>query len=319
MKYLSSRFEEDISECESSNLHPELDNIHSILNKDIDKQNNIIFYGPSGVGKYTQALHYIKNFSPTGLKYERKTIISTNSKKSYQFKVSDIHFEIDIELLGCNAKVLFNEIYNNITDIVSTKQKKTFFILCKNFHTIHSELLDIFNTYMQSLNHINIKLVYIILTENITFIDNNILNRCQIIPIERPTKKVYEKKLNVTINKKLHDITNIKNIISNINELDKINEKILNSIIHNIENHKDINYLNFRDLIYNIFIYNLDLNTCLYKILSHFINNNKLNNDNISLVLFKLASFFRLYNNNYRPIYHLESFLYYLCKVVNEL
>ena len=125
--------------------------------------------------------------------------------------------------------------------------------------------------------------------------------------------------MNVTINKKLHDITNIKNIISNINELDKINEKILNSIIHNIENHKDINYLNFRDLIYNIFIYNLDLNTCLYKILSHFINNNKLNNDNISLVLFKLASFFRLYNNNYRPIYHLESFLYYLCKVVNEL
>tara|TARA_B000000475_G_scaffold233248_1_gene199846 strand:- start:59 stop:577 length:519 start_codon:yes stop_codon:yes gene_type:complete len=172
---------------------------------------------------------------------------------------------------------------------------------------------------MQSLNHINIKLVYIILTENISFIDDNILNRCQIIPIERPTKKVYEKTLNVTINKKLHNIGNIKNIISNINELDKINEKILNSIIHNIENHKDINYLNFRDLIYNIFIYNLDLNTCLYKILSHFINNNKLNNDNISLVLFKLASFFRLYNNNYRPIYHLESFLYYLCKVVNEL
>ena len=151
MKYLSSRFEEYISECGSANLHPELDNIHSILNKDINKQNNIIFYGPSGVGKYTQALHYIKNFSPTGLKYERKTIISTNSKKSYQFKVSDIHFEIDIELLGCNAKVLFNEIYNNITDIVSTKQKKTFFILCKNFHTIHSELLDIFNTYQKSL------------------------------------------------------------------------------------------------------------------------------------------------------------------------
>ena len=41
MKYLSSRFEEYISECESSNLHPELDNIHSILNKDINKQNNI--------------------------------------------------------------------------------------------------------------------------------------------------------------------------------------------------------------------------------------------------------------------------------------
>ena len=145
MKYLSSRFEEYISECGSANLHPELDNIHSILNKDINKQNNIIFYGPSGVGKYTQALHYIKNFSPTGLKYERKTIISTNSKKSYQFKVSDIHFEIDIELLGCNAKVLFNEIYNNITDIVSTKSKKTFFISHCDVRSISTHFLFFYN------------------------------------------------------------------------------------------------------------------------------------------------------------------------------
>ena len=47
----------------------------------------------------------------------------------------------------------------------------------------------------------------LILTENISFIDNNILNRCQIIPIERPTKKTYETTLNVTINKNLHNIT----------------------------------------------------------------------------------------------------------------
>ena len=51
----------------------------------------------------------------------------------------------------------------------------------------------------------------------------------------------------------------------------------------------------------------------------HILLKKKLNNDNITLVIHKLVSFFRLYNNNYRPIYHLESFLYYLCKVVNEL
>ena len=317
MKYLSTRFEEYIYDCSSSNLHTELNGIHTSLHEHIDKQNNIIFYGPSGVGKYTQALFYIKNFSPTNLKYERKIIIASNSKKQYQFKISDIHFEIDIELLGCNAKVLFNEIYNNIIDIVSTKQKKTFFILCKNFHTIHSELLDIFNSYMQSLNHINIKLIYIILTENISFINDNILDRCQIIPVQRPSKSSYETCFKLSIKQKIHNITNIKNLISNIDNLNNINQKIVNEIINNIENYTNINYLHFRDLIYNIFIFNLDLNQCLYQIITHFIKNNKLNNNNTDMVLFKLSTFYRLYNNNYRPIYHLESFLYYLCKIVN--
>jgi len=319
MKYLSSRFEEYISECNSSNLHEELNEINSLLTKKLKKQNNLIFYGPPGVGKYTQALYYLQQFSPTGLKYERKIIVTTNNKKSYQFKVSDIHFEIDIQLLGCNAKVLFNEIYNNIIDIVSTKQNKTFFILCKNFHTIHSELLDIFSSYMQSLNHINIKLIYILITENNSFISNNILDKCQIISVNRPDKKIYEKTLNVNIDKKVHTITNIKNIISNINDLDNINEKIINELIKNMIDYKNINHLQFRDMIYNIFIFNLDLNECLYQIITHFIKNKQLTDKNVDTVLFKLSSFLKLYNNNYRPIYHLEGFLYYLCKVVNEL
>jgi len=319
MKYLSSRFEEYISECNSSNLHEELKDVNDKLSNKIKKQNNIIFYGPSGTGKYTQALYYIQKFSPTSLKYERKIIITTSNKKSYQFKVSDIHFEVDIELLGCNAKVLFNEIYNNIIDIVSTKQNKTFFILCKNFHTIHSELLEIFNSYMQSLNHINVKLIYVILTENISFINNNILNRCQIIPISRPSKKTYEKIFNLSSNKKTYNINNIKNIISGINELENINKKIVDKLIYNIQNYNDINFLEFRDTIYNIFICNLDLSECLHEIITHFVANGSLNNKNIDQVLFKLCKFYKLYNNNYRPIYHLESFLYYLCKVVNEL
>jgi hypothetical protein len=319
MKYLSSRFEEYISECGSSNLHEELIDITNKLNKKIKKQNNLIFYGPSGTGKYTQALFYISQFSPTGLKYERKIIVSTNSKKSYQFKLSDIHFEIDMQLLGCNAKVLFNEIYNNIIDIVSTKQNKTFYILCKNFHTIHSELLDIFSSYMQSLNHMNIKLIYVLITENLGFINNDILNRCQIIPVKRPSKKTYEKTLKVNINKKIHTIENIKNIISKIDDLDDINNKIIKQLIGSIIDYKNINHLQFRDTIYNIFIFNLDLNECLYEIITYFIKNKTLTNDNIDKVLFKLCSFLKLYNNNYRPIYHLESFLYYLCKVVNGI
>ena len=82
MKYLSSRFEEYISECKSSNLHKELEDINDKLSKKIKKQNNIIYYGPRGTGKYTQALHYIQQFSPSVLKYERKIIVTTSNKKS---------------------------------------------------------------------------------------------------------------------------------------------------------------------------------------------------------------------------------------------
>ena len=62
MKYLSSRFEEYVSECNSSNLHEELNEITTILNRKLKKQNNLIFYGPSGTGKYTQALYYLQQF-----------------------------------------------------------------------------------------------------------------------------------------------------------------------------------------------------------------------------------------------------------------
>ena len=39
------------------------------MSDNIATQNNLIFYGPSGVGKYTQVLEYIK-YSPTELRFE---------------------------------------------------------------------------------------------------------------------------------------------------------------------------------------------------------------------------------------------------------
>ena len=67
MKFLSTKFEDYINECEKFNLHEDL---YKILKKNPYK--NLLFYGPSGVGKYTQSLNFIKRFSPSHLKYERK-------------------------------------------------------------------------------------------------------------------------------------------------------------------------------------------------------------------------------------------------------
>ena len=39
----------------------------------------------------------------------------------------------------------------------------------------------------------------------------------------------------------------------------------------------------------------------------------------MSNILLKTFVFFKYYNNNYRPIYHLENYLLYLIKVIHNL
>ena len=317
MKYFETRFEEYITSHSKKNLHPELKDINISANK-LGIDNNIIFYGPSGTGKYTQVLNYIKEFSPTNLKYERKMNINLHKKKQYTFKISDIHFEIDMELLGCNAKMLWNEIYKAILDILSTRQTHEGIIVCKNFHKIHNELLDVFYSYIQSLSHKNIKLSFIMITETISFIPDNILKRCKIIPIKRPTKSQYKKCIGSVIKDvDPKNIINIKDIKNNNHELMFPNKKIVHKIINNIENFKNINYLEFRDRLYDIFIYHLDLNECIWEIVNHFIENKKLDGEKIENILVFMYRFLKFYNNNYRPIYHLERFMFYLCKTVH--
>ena len=320
MKFLETNFIDYIKQCENNNLHKELaPTIKNITTKNI---NNMIFYGPAGTGKYTQALNMIKKFSPTNLKYERKIHFDFNKKLEYIFKISDCHFEIDIGLLGCHAKLLWNDIYSRIIDIVSTQNYTTTFILCKNFHTIHSELLDIFYSYMQNLNHQNISLNYILITEHIGFIPNNILQRCSIIPINRPTKTQYsiitKTKIDKTI--EISKINNIKNLILKLNtQLNEPNKLTCDQVIEMIRKYKSLNFLELRDKLYNIFIYHLNLNECIWSIFSQIIIEFKISDEKISFLLIEMYKFFKFYNNNYRPIYHLEKFILILCKEVHGL
>ena len=318
MKFYETKFEEYTNSCKHVNLHPELEKLQNIEKCDLFK-NNLILYGVAGIGKYTQMLNFIKKFSPSKLKYERKMSINANKKYTYTFKISDIHFEIDMDLLGCNARLLWNEIYKAILDILSTRTSHEGIIVCKNFHKIHNELLEIFYSYMQSLSHKNIHISFIFLTESVSFVPNNILKRCSIISIKRPSKTQYKKitKSNLT-NVDVTKLTNIKNIFSKNLELGEKNKKIVDNLIEQLEDYKNLNYIDFRDKLYNIFIYHLDLNTCIWDILYHFVNNGKLTGENLCNVQDYLYKFLKLYNNNYRPIYHLERFMFYLCKTINE-
>ena len=193
MKFYQTHFDEYLQSNKRENLHPKLDKLFKKLPNSCSQLGNMIFYGPSGTGKYTQMLKCIKRYSPSELKYEKKITVVFN-KQNFFFKISDIHYEIDMALLGCNAKLVWHEIHRQIIDIVSCKTDKTGIIVCKNFHEINSELLDIFYSYMQKNNQSiidNIK--YILISEQISFIPQNILNCCQCISVPRPTKILYNK------------------------------------------------------------------------------------------------------------------------------
>ena len=90
---------------------------------------------------------------------------------------------------------------------------------------------------------------------------------------------------------------------------------ICNKIIKEIVDIHELKFLKFRDLLYDIFIYNLDINSCIWYILTNLIHSNNIKTTNMSPILLKTYSFLKYYNNNYRPIYHLESYLFYLTRI----
>jgi hypothetical protein len=121
---------------------------------------------------------------------------------------------------------------------------------------------------------------------------------------------------------KLENITNIKTIknLDTFNEELMINYKIIcNKIIHNLLKLEEINFLKFRDILYDMFIYNLDISDCIWYIITTLITDKKIRKEHISIILIKTFCFFQYYNNNYRPIYHMENYFFNIAKIIYEL
>ena len=271
---------------------------------------NLILYGPSSVGKYCEALKIIQYFSPSKLKYEKKMVINS-IKNDHIIKISDIHYEINVENLTCISKQLFNDIYKNIIDSIESSHSKEGIILIKNFHVIDDELLEIFYSYMQKILNSNITIKYIILTEHISFINKNILDICEILYYNKLTKSNILKKLK---NKK--NIDSIKQI--NDTTIANLNNKICDNLVHIILNN-NIDYTVIRNLLYDLLIYNLNINESIFYIIENVIRlNPDLNNDFISNIFFKTCDFFKYFNNNYRPIYHMENYILYMVDLIHN-
>jgi hypothetical protein len=94
--------------------------------------------------------------------------------------------------------------------------------------------------------------------------------------------------------------------------------KILNSGKIHMILLEDIHFLHFRDLIYDIFIYHLDITDCIWYIINNLIKKNYLKQNKFTNLMITTYCFFQYYNNNYRPIYHLENYLLKIVQMMNE-
>ena len=379
MKFLEFTFEDYLSTIEKDGtLHPQLQKSYDSFPDKIENFRNLIIYGPKGSGKYTQALASICKYSPTNLKYTRKFTITSN-KNDYNFKMSDIHFEVDMYLLGCNAKQLWNDIYVHVIDILSSKStSSTGIILCKNFQDIHGELLENFYSYMQKCQT-SIQLRFLIVTEHISFLPDNIINSCYVVNVPVPsnslrnsvlTKK--QKQLNDntshsvpiipgipfdeseehdedkqiisttdnTKNKNSKDIihdedntiddipfdfesimtprkSNMKaEIIGLPSEVGDFSYAYCNELCKYIDNPKSMDFLRFRDVLYDMLIYDIKVTNVLWTILRYITVKYTLTEETYDKLMIDMYTFLQYYNNNYRPIYHLESYLF---KIINTV
>lgn len=341
-------FDDYIQKHKKHSMHPKITELYNKFPSTIHNLKNLIFYGTAGVGKYTQVLSCIQKYSPSELKYEKRLTVNYD-KEQYLIKMSDIHFEIDMSLLGCNAKMLWNEIYTQIIDVIvsSTSHNQVGIMVCTNFHKINSELLDNFYSYMQGINSVRLK--YIILTEHVGFIPDNILHNCRIIHVPKPSLTNYNKccalniefdKLRIKNNPATTTTTTTTTAASaetvatiiqtqtqkHVKEKDVINsnvalshpyEKICNDILEILKNPNDLAFLSFRDMLYDILIYNYDLGECIWYILNNLIKTNYLQMDDLSDILINTYASLQYFNNNYRPIYHLENYMYNLISKIH--
>lgn len=366
MKYYETSYEEYVKSSRKYDIHPELvPIIDQIMTANTLLCPNLIIYGPSGVGKYTVALRILERFSPSTLKhFKRMTIHSasnaaTSSVKNidWSIRISDIHYEIDFSLLGCEPKKVWNDTFFQIVDVVSMSKEKAGIILCKNFHTIHSELLEVFYSYVQHCRLLNFRITFFFLTEHVSFLPSNIVECSQIIPVCRPSDEAYvrlaeqggivhysgtklskfenrisrvgisDAKMKTVARDNMRAVS--KDAIMNLKETqylaladtpDQLPKELFNivcdSIVDIIDSAGDksqtMDYARFRNHLYDILLYGVDITECIWYILNHYVEAGQLSDKAICDIMPRMHTFLKYYNNNYRPIYHLESIFVYL-------
>lgn len=265
--------------CKNSTLK-ENNNIFTEYSQS-DSPKNIIVYGNNVIDNYIFTLMNLKPLSKSELKYSRRVAIAYKGE-DILFNISDIHFEVDFEILGVNQYNIFLTLFQHIKENIIS-DKEIFYIVCLNFQCIKHELMSIFYSFM---NENNIRVI--ILTSEMSFICDKLFQSSVI-------KKIKGCECHVN------------------NTKEELIQKVTTMITQ-----ENTPLFQLRENLYAFLTLNYRIHDCFSTIIFNLIELKYVCEDNIHLVLKNYNKFTSKYNNNYRPIYHLESFILFLINLKNK-
>ena len=136
-------------------------------------------------------------------------------------------------------------------------------------------------------------------------------------PGSGPGDVIKETPIRLTSKFRLDTITNIKALKTNMNDLTEPHENICNCIVEIILSpNAQLKYDALRERLYDLLTYDINIQECVWFILRRLITNGSLLPEMMDDIMIQIYTFFQYFNNNYRPIYHLENFVLLLvCKI----
>jgi hypothetical protein len=126
----------------------------------------------------------------------------------------------------------------------------------------------------------------------------------------RPSMTTYQSCLNVPIPPIIKNIKNVLNNQEEINPTASISLKLKHAITT-----LDFTMSELREDLYNILIFNLGVE----KICFYLLTNIECNIEDKKKIIMETILFLQLFNNNYRPIYHLEKYIYSFIAIIHKL
>jgi hypothetical protein len=319
MKLRDAHFDEYIAKGKSDPLHPALLGRYARFPDDLRDMCNVIFYGPRGVGKYTQMLLALQKYSPSGMKYEKRISVACG-KGTHTFRISDVHFEVDMSLLGCNSRALWSDVYNQILDIIAARADNVGVIVCKYFHETHSELLETFYSYMQTSPSSSVDVKFVLLSEHVGFIPDNVAQRCHMVRVPRPSRSAYARAAGLSSRAELdpRKVLNVKELEAGRGTSSPApHVATCDELVDLIREPAAMKFALLREKLYDVFIYDMNVPACVWYIYARLVREGDINSEAADDALLRVLRFFQHFNNNYRPIYHLETYILYLCKEVH--
>lgn len=254
--------------------------IQNYLSKNDVKMNmlgkeHFLYYHHNHMENYANVLKDLQLQSPSTLKCNRKTFIHYNQEE-HVFKSSDIHIEIDFELLGVIEFGMFVEFIRHIEECIN---KPHTYVVCLHFNNVQGELLDVMYAFLNRP-----RITFLFLSDQISFLPPSILNLVKIVRSKSSNTSTYNTMFKTRMDEMIEWIT------------------------HDEEH----SFLEWREKAYQILIWNDSIHDSFSYMMEKLIEKEYIEEKHLNTVFSNYYDIIYMYNNNYRTIYHLERFIIFL-------